>query len=150
MNWFKVTMISFVVVFGLSIFTATTAAAPVDNLDNSINDLYEYLLQREYTGHVPLSEHQMERKAVRSPSLRLRFGRRSDPGMPLMHDDSEQGVDKRAPTARLRWGKREMGFFNENAFSQDTLRRLAQRSPSVRLRFGRSDPLLSASNNDDK
>lgn len=54
----------------------------------------------------------MERKAVRSPSLRLRFGRRSDPGMPLVHD-SEQDVDKRAPSARLRWGKREMGFFNE-------------------------------------
>lgn len=79
---------------------------------DSINDLYEYLLQREYTGHVPLAEHQMERKAVRSPSLRLRFGRRSDPGMPLVHE-SEQDVDKRAPSARLRWGKREMGFFNE-------------------------------------
>lgn len=79
---------------------------------DSINDLYEYLLQREYTGHVPLAEHQMERKAVRSPSLRLRFGRRSDPGMPLIHE-SEQDIDKRAPSARLRWGKREMGFFNE-------------------------------------
>ncbi|EDS32331.1 short neuropeptide F [Culex quinquefasciatus] len=28
-------------------------------------------------------DHQIKRKAVRSPSLRLRFGRRSDPDMPV-------------------------------------------------------------------
>lgn len=49
----------------------------------SIKDLYDYLLQREYAGPIPLSDHQVERKAVRSPSLRLRFGRRSDPSLPL-------------------------------------------------------------------
>lgn len=46
----------------------------------SINELYENLLQREYTGPISLSDHQVERKAVRSPSLRLRFGR-SDPNI---------------------------------------------------------------------
>lgn len=50
---------------------------------DSMKDLYEYLLQRET--FEPLSlDHQMERKAVRSPSMRLRFGRRSDPDVPLI------------------------------------------------------------------
>lgn len=49
-------------------------------LTGSINELYENLLQREYTGPISLSDHQVERKAVRSPSLRLRFGR-SDPNI---------------------------------------------------------------------
>lgn len=49
-------------------------------LIGSINELYENLLQREYTGPISLSDHQVERKAVRSPSLRLRFGR-SDPNI---------------------------------------------------------------------
>lgn len=71
--------------------------------------MYEYLLQREYTGHVPMAEHQMQRKAVRSPSVRLRFGRRSDPSMPIMGPD----MDKRAPSQRLRWGKRDMGYYDE-------------------------------------
>lgn len=49
---------------------------------DSIKDLYDYLLNREYADPLAL-EHQMERKAVRSPSLRLRFGRRSDPDVLL-------------------------------------------------------------------
>lgn len=43
---------------------------------NDIRDLYELLLKNEQES--PLS-HTMERKGGRSPSLRLRFGRRSDP-----------------------------------------------------------------------
>jgi len=136
MNWAKGSVIGLFVVVGVALLVVDSAPAPAsDNLDtDSLNNLYEYLLQREYTGHVPLADHQVERKAVRSPSLRLRFGRRSDPSFV---------GDKRAPSTRLRWGKRDMGVFNENAFAQDSLRRLAQRSPSVRLRFGRSDPLLA-------
>lgn len=48
-----------------------------------MKDLYNYLLQREYAEPLSL-DHQVERKAVRSPSLRLRFGRRSDPDVPLI------------------------------------------------------------------
>lgn len=48
---------------------------------DSLNDLYENLLQREYIGPIAFPNHQVERKAQRSPSLRLRFGRRSDPGL---------------------------------------------------------------------
>ena len=56
---------------------------PTISVSDSMKDLYEYLLQRET--FEPLSlDHQMERKAVRSPSLRLRFGRRSDPDVPLI------------------------------------------------------------------
>lgn len=50
---------------------------------DSIKDFYDYLLNREYAEPLSL-DHQMERKAVRSPSLRLRFGRRSDPDVPLI------------------------------------------------------------------
>lgn len=50
---------------------------------DSIKELYDYLLQREYAEPLSL-DHQMERKAVRSPSMRLRFGRRSDPDVPLI------------------------------------------------------------------
>lgn len=50
---------------------------------DSLNDLYENLLQREYTGPISFPNHQVERKAQRSPSLRLRFGRRSDPSMSI-------------------------------------------------------------------
>lgn len=101
------------------------------NLDGTINELYDYLLQREYAGHVEPDDHQMERKAVRSPSLRLRFGRRSDPSI---------GSDKRIPSTRLRWGKRDMPIFFDNGYSDEVgepIQRLI-RAPSLRLRFGRS------------
>lgn len=51
---------------------------------DTLNDLYESLLQKEYTGPISFPNHQVERKAQRSPSLRLRFGRRSDPNVPLL------------------------------------------------------------------
>lgn len=50
---------------------------------DSIKALYDYLLNREYAEPLAL-EHAMERKGVRSPSMRLRFGRRSDPDVPLI------------------------------------------------------------------
>lgn len=73
------------------------------------------MLQREYAGPVVFPNHQVERKAQRSPSLRLRFGR-SDPDM------LNNIVEKR-------W----FGDVNQKPI----------RSPSLRLRFGRrSDPNL--------
>ncbi|KAH8289998.1 hypothetical protein KR018_010108, partial [Drosophila ironensis] len=80
----------------------------------SLNNLYDNLLQREYAGPVVFPSHQMERKAQRSPSLRLRFGR-SDPDM------LNNLVEKR-------W----FGDVNQKPI----------RSPSLRLRFGRRDPNL--------
>lgn len=62
------------------------SALPAEN-ERTINDLYDNLLQREYTGPISLSDHKVERKAVRSPSLRLRFGRRSDPEMSITAGD---------------------------------------------------------------
>jgi hypothetical protein len=59
---------------------------------DSIKDFYDYLLNREYAEPLSL-DHQMERKAVRSPSLRLRFGKRfgrSDPDVPLMMGGSRR------------------------------------------------------------
>lgn len=50
---------------------------------DSIKNLYDYLLQREYAEPLSL-DHGIERKAIRSPSLRLRFGRRNDPDVPLI------------------------------------------------------------------
>ncbi|XP_070132759.1 short neuropeptide F isoform X1 [Drosophila bipectinata] len=80
----------------------------------SLNNLYDSLLQREYAGPVVFPNHQVERKAQRSPSLRLRFGR-SDPDM------LNNIVEKR-------W----FGDVNQKPI----------RSPSLRLRFGRRDPNL--------
>nr|Q29KK2.2 RecName: Full=Short neuropeptide F; Contains: RecName: Full=sNPF-associated peptide; Contains: RecName: Full=sNPF peptide 2; Contains: RecName: Full=RLRF peptide 1; Contains: RecName: Full=RLRF peptide 2; Flags: Precursor [Drosophila pseudoobscura pseudoobscura] len=79
-----------------------------------ISNLYDNLLQREYAGPVVFPNHQVERKAQRSPSLRLRFGR-SDPDM------LNNIVEKR-------W----FGDVNQKPI----------RSPSLRLRFGRRDPTL--------
>lgn len=45
-----------------------------------MRDLYEALLQRDAVAE-PLFSHRLVRKNNRSPSLRLRFGRRSDPAM---------------------------------------------------------------------
>lgn len=109
-----------------------------------ISELYDYLLQREYAGHVEPDDHQMERKAVRSPSLRLRFGRRSDPSL---------GSDKRVPSTRLRWGKRDnnMPSFYENSYSDEVgepIHRLI-RAPSLRLRFGRSAVPASPNKDED-
>ncbi|XP_023303896.2 short neuropeptide F [Lucilia cuprina] len=82
----------------------------------SLNNLYNNLLQREYAGPVVFPNHQVERKAQRSPSLRLRFGRRSDP-------------DLFSQTPEKRW----FGEVNQKPI----------RSPSLRLRFGRrSDPSM--------
>ncbi|XP_065356857.1 short neuropeptide F [Calliphora vicina] len=82
----------------------------------SLNNLYNNLLQREYAGPVVFPNHQVERKAQRSPSLRLRFGRRSDP-------------DLLPQTPEKRW----FGEVNQKPI----------RSPSLRLRFGRrSDPSM--------
>ncbi|XP_004533907.1 short neuropeptide F [Ceratitis capitata] len=81
--------------------------------NNALTNLYNSILQREYAGPVVFPNHQVERKAQRSPSLRLRFGRRSDPTMVL--------------SAQKRW----FGDVNQKPI----------RSPSLRLRFGRrSDP----------
>lgn len=58
-----------------------TSAAPYTDYDN-LRDLYELLLRKEAEGgSAPVSAyyHQMERKGGRTPSLRLRFGRRADP-----------------------------------------------------------------------
>lgn len=56
------------------------SAPSYGDYENSIRDLYELLMQKEALEE-RLGAHQMVRKAGRSPSLRLRFGRRSDPSM---------------------------------------------------------------------
>ncbi|GJQ86268.1 putative regulation of response to extracellular stimulus [Trypoxylus dichotomus] len=57
-----------------------TAVPTYADYENSIRDLYELLLQKEALED-RLGAHQVTRKSNRTPSLRLRFGRRSDPNM---------------------------------------------------------------------
>ncbi|XP_063216803.1 short neuropeptide F [Bacillus rossius redtenbacheri] len=57
--------------------THMSASPPSYDYEN-MRDLYELLLQKEAL-EGRLGQHQVVRKANRSPSLRLRFGRRSDP-----------------------------------------------------------------------
>nr|CAD7456285.1 unnamed protein product [Timema tahoe] len=45
-----------------------------------VRDLYELLLQKEALEN-RLGQHEVVRKSNRSPSLRLRFGRRADPSI---------------------------------------------------------------------
>ncbi|XP_035776388.1 short neuropeptide F isoform X2 [Anopheles albimanus] len=111
--------------------------------EGTIKDLYEYLLQREYAAPVSYADHQIKRKAVRSPSLRLRFGRRNDPAVPVRPDsigDDELMDQKviRAPQLRLRFGRNDplWSSFNENALLEENFEK---RAPSQRLRWGRSN-----------
>lgn len=90
--------------------------ADIASVGNPINNLYENLLQREYAEPISFPER-VERKAQRSPSLRLRFGR-SDP------------ANKILPTEEKRW----FGDVDQKPI----------RSPSLRLRFGRTDPSMKA------
>jgi len=120
-------------------------AASADS-ENSINDLYENLLQREYTGPISFPNHQVERKAQRSPSLRLRFGRRSDPSMSLLEKRFSDEINQkpiRSPSLRLRFGKRDpsIPMYGDDYYSNDIDMRRDLRAPSPRLRWGRrSDP----------
>lgn len=149
----------------LVLWSGSLMSEPSQNADGSIKGLYEYLLQREYAAPVSYADHQIKRKAVRSPSLRLRFGRRSDPSMPVEPEDDEM-VDQRsirAPQLRLRFGRTDplWSSFNENALleekrapsqrlrwgrsggmfsTNDVMQQKAIRAPQLRLRFGRSDP----------
>ncbi|KAJ6648318.1 Short neuropeptide F, partial [Pseudolycoriella hygida] len=121
-----------------------TLAASSDS-DSSINDLYENLLQREYTGPISFPNHQVERKAQRSPSLRLRFGRRSDPSMSLLEKRFSDEINQkpiRSPSLRLRFGKRDQSMYgDQDYFSNDNEMSRDLRAPSPRLRWGRrSDP----------
>jgi len=125
-----------------------TLAASSDS-DSSINDLYENLLQREYEGPISFPNHQVERKAQRSPSLRLRFGRRSDPSMSMSllekrFSDEINQKPIRSPSLRLRFGKRDPSpslMYDDDYFSNDVDMRRDLRAPSPRLRWGRrSDP----------
>lgn len=57
-----------------------------DRYISDAKDLYELLLQRDLIDSMGNSlidpnQHRMVRKNQRSPSLRLRFGRRSDPAL---------------------------------------------------------------------
>ncbi|XP_018908146.1 short neuropeptide F isoform X2 [Bemisia tabaci] len=64
--------------------------------DYDARDLYELLMQKEALNELA-ENHRMARKSARTPSLRLRFGRRSDPNMSSF---------QQSPTLRLRFGKR--------------------------------------------
>lgn len=112
---------------------------PTKNADGSIKGLYEYLLQREYAAPVSYADHQIKRKAVRSPSLRLRFGRRSDPDMPVQPEEEDSMPPARtirAPQLRLRFGRSDPLWS-----SMDRAALLEEkRAPSQRLRWGRSQP----------
>lgn len=45
----------------------------------SVRDLYDLIMQKEALVEDRSGSHQLVRKSNRTPSLRLRFGRRSDP-----------------------------------------------------------------------
>ncbi|KAG7307790.1 hypothetical protein JYU34_006384 [Plutella xylostella] len=102
---------------------------------DALGGLYALLAQ-----HDALGGHALARKSVRSPSRRLRFGRRSDPDMPPQAplDEMEELLslrDTRQPV-RLRFGRRSAETAVPHVFPQEEQDR-SVRAPSMRLRFGR-------------
>ncbi|XP_067006271.1 short neuropeptide F [Anabrus simplex] len=66
----------------LSLLLLVAHGAPSYSDYENVRDLYELLLQKEaLEGRLtqPQGTHEIVRKSNRSPSLRLRFGRRADP-----------------------------------------------------------------------
>ncbi|XP_021941220.1 short neuropeptide F-like [Zootermopsis nevadensis] len=72
-------------------------SAPSYSDYESVRDLYELLLQKEALENrmQQQGQHEIVRKANRSPSLRLRFGRRADPlltGSPFSEHSSVESA----------------------------------------------------------
>ncbi|KAI8424306.1 hypothetical protein MSG28_002856 [Choristoneura fumiferana] len=114
---------------------ASAAAESGSSGWEALGGLYALLAQ-----HDALGGHALARKSVRSPSRRLRFGRRSDPDMPPQAplDEMEELLslrDIRTPV-RLRFGRRSDERAVPHIFPQEEQDRSA-RAPSMRLRFGR-------------
>lgn len=121
-----------------------------DSEGRGSRDVYDAVQQSDDFNAAKLwdipTQHLMVRKSQRSPSLRLRFGRRSDPLLTNDLSDAFLGQDigmerkaVRSPSYRLRFGRR-----SDPEISEDFMVRKSSRSPSFRLRFGRrSDPLIT-------
>ncbi|XP_053673911.1 short neuropeptide F [Anopheles nili] len=148
---FRINLTTFTLLLVLTV--GSLMSDSLHSSDGTMKDLYDYLLQREYAAPVSYADHQIKRKAVRSPSLRLRFGRRSDPTVALRPDEEELIDQKtiRAPQLRLRFGRNDPLWtsFNENALLEENFEK---RAPSQRLRWGRSNlygNLVNQFQNDD-
>ncbi|NP_001127729.1 short neuropeptide F isoform X1 [Bombyx mori] len=119
----------------LSNYDASPATFESRNNWDALGGLYALLAQ-----HDALGGHALARKSVRSPSRRLRFGRRSDPDMPPQAPIDEMDEllslrEVRTPV-RLRFGRRSDERAVPHIFPQEEQDR-AVRAPSMRLRFGR-------------
>nr|XP_037868615.1 short neuropeptide F isoform X2 [Bombyx mori] len=117
----------------LSNYDASPATFESRNNWDALGGLYALLAQ-----HDALGGHALARKSVRSPSRRLRFGRRSDPDMPPQAPIDEMDEllslrEVRTPV-RLRFGRRSDERAVPHIFPQEDR---AVRAPSMRLRFGR-------------
>ncbi|XP_021188909.1 short neuropeptide F isoform X3 [Helicoverpa armigera] len=119
----------------VSPYESASAASDSQNGWGALGGLYALLAQ-----HDALGGHALARKSVRSPSRRLRFGRRSDPDMPPQAPLDEMNEllslrEVRTPV-RLRFGRRSEERAVPHIFPQEEQDR-AVRAPSIRLRFGR-------------
>ncbi|CAK1546184.1 unnamed protein product [Leptosia nina] len=119
----------------ISQYDASPSVSDSQSSWDALGGLYALLAQ-----HDALGGHALARKSVRSPSRRLRFGRRSDPDMPPQAplDELDELLslrDVRTPV-RLRFGRRSDERAVPHIFPQEDQER-AVRAPSMRLRFGR-------------
>ncbi|GBP76345.1 Short neuropeptide F [Eumeta japonica] len=114
---------------------ATAAEAAQASGWDALGGLYALLAQ-----HDALGGHALARKSVRSPSRRLRFGRRSDPDMapqaPLDEMEELLSLRETRTPVRLRFGRRSAERAMPHIFPEEEQDRAA-RAPSMRLRFGR-------------
>ncbi|XP_059616675.1 short neuropeptide F isoform X4 [Phlebotomus argentipes] len=100
----------------------------------------------------PALDTEMERKAVRSPSLRLRFGRRSDPSFNPFQMEKINQKPIRSPSLRLRFGRRNdplFPTFNQDLLNDELSFKRPERKPASRLRWGRSAATTSENSNEE-
>ncbi|XP_055682785.1 short neuropeptide F isoform X2 [Lutzomyia longipalpis] len=100
----------------------------------------------------PAMDTEMERKAVRSPSLRLRFGRRSDPSFNPFQMEKINQKPIRSPSLRLRFGRRNdplFPTFNQDLLNDELTFKRPERKPASRLRWGRSAATTSENSNEE-
>uniref|UniRef100_A0A182LRF5 Short neuropeptide F n=1 Tax=Anopheles culicifacies TaxID=139723 RepID=A0A182LRF5_9DIPT len=140
---YRINLTTFTLLLALTV--GSLMSEPLHPSDGAIKDLYDYLLQREYAAPVSYADHQIKRKAVRSPSLRLRFGRRSDPSVPLRPEVITIVLTNGHLVSLFSIFSTSTGI-PVHTQEDELIDQKAIRAPQLRLRFGRNDPLWTSFN----
>nr|CAD7589911.1 unnamed protein product [Timema genevievae] len=117
------------------------------HIEEDVRDLYELLLQKEALEN-RLGQHEVVRKSNRSPSLRLRFGRRADPSIAqssLVYCEND-ALNHTANKAG--WGKVSSDY-NNNAIIRGVFSPVFSRSSVVERKYNVNEILKAVSEYED-